>query len=89
MVRDGSAQIQDDTPQWRLIFCRCSVWNLLRVTVVAPRTLRWLLGFWKIFTALFTGINFMLICTQVKSAENLLGLRIKNTSKFARDLPSA
>jgi hypothetical protein len=28
--------------------CGCSVWNMLRVTFLAPRILRWIGDFWKI-----------------------------------------
>jgi len=36
--------------------CGSLVWNLLFVTVLAPRILRWLLDFWKIIGALLTGV---------------------------------
>lgn len=32
---------------WAPNFCRSSVWNVLHVTFLAHRTLRWLLDFWK------------------------------------------
>jgi hypothetical protein len=34
--------------RWRLIFVGPSKWNLIRVTLLAPRILRCLLDFWKI-----------------------------------------
>jgi hypothetical protein len=32
--------------------CGSSAWNLLHVTLLAPRILRWFLVFWKIFAPL-------------------------------------
>ena len=42
------------TASWRLVsmvapnIYGASVWSCLHVTILAPRILRWLLGFWKI-----------------------------------------
>jgi hypothetical protein len=33
--------------------CGPSVWNLLDVTLLAARILKWLLGFWKVCSPLF------------------------------------
>jgi hypothetical protein len=33
------------------IICGSSVWNLLHVTLLAPRNLRWFLNFWRIYAS--------------------------------------
>jgi hypothetical protein len=42
--------------------CRPSVWNLIYVTLLAPRILSWLLYFWKICTCLHWGVIFVSEC---------------------------
>jgi hypothetical protein len=44
--------------------CGPSVWNVLHVTLLTPRILRWLLGFWKICASL-AYIFFKLIFWEV------------------------
>jgi hypothetical protein len=53
------AQIRDARSPWRLTFCTMSPkicgsssWNLLYVTVQAPRILKWPQDFWKFCTSL-------------------------------------
>jgi len=36
--------------------CGSSVWNLVLVNLLAPRSLRWLLVFWKICTSKVDGV---------------------------------